>query len=124
MVSLRDKLAMEIGFAGRDRNDVSDDPEDFWLHSGEAWRSKFHRQADAVLKLLEYKIGQVEWLGGGEYHYVAGDHCVVMWSDDACRWIADCWFTNSIGGWDSPEEAKRAVEKMRASKILAMMGAK
>lgn len=60
-LSLRDKLAREIGFSGRDRNDMCETADEFWHHSGEELRGKFYRQADAILELLKGAVKPLEF---------------------------------------------------------------
>ncbi|WP_133170010.1 hypothetical protein [Shimia abyssi] len=45
----------------------------------------------------------------------------MLWSDDATRWVANCWFTNDIGGWETPEDALVAVSKRRAKHLAGLI---
>ena len=47
--AMKNKLAMEIAFAGRSRHDVSEDAHEFWANSSGDARGVAFRQADAAI---------------------------------------------------------------------------
>lgn len=60
-MSLREKIAKEIAFAGRCWHDVSRGAQDFWDHTEEGGRRVFLRQADAILALVREGVKPLEW---------------------------------------------------------------
>ena len=48
----REKVALAIAFAGRDRHDASKDEIDFWAHTCETGKARYLKMADAAIATL------------------------------------------------------------------------
>ena len=131
-MSLREKLAKEIAFAGRCQHDVSRDAQDFWDHSGEDWRGSFLRQANAILSTIAESVPPLEWTDYPDYcdlaiaqsplftrfkvELGARGKFVAVWS------VPGYCDTFVEGPFHNMDEAKAAVRKEYERRILKAAG--
>ena len=59
-----DDLAMKIGFAGRSRNDVSEDALEWWSYTGEARRNECRKMAQVALETRDKWIARDAYIQG------------------------------------------------------------
>lgn len=76
--------------------------------------------APVAVKPLQWKPVETTLYVGLEAKTEFGSY-KVFWSDDATRWLIDCPFTNSHGGWGLQGEAEAAAQADYERRILSCL---
>jgi len=63
MTDMREELAKIIAFSGRFAADISENADDFWMHTSNDRQSLYLKQADAIIAALPELVKPLEWVG-------------------------------------------------------------